>query len=172
MPTSHAMFRILSVTCLLTRKALRLIIISDQRMCLMLSGFACVYVVLYLLISSLRILNLYCYRHCGCPVCVSVSVRSFLPPRASIARNIGTYVFTATRKTLYIGIIIVIFAENASFRSYGRRHLLAPNATNRSRATKYGYRRNPRRQHLIRAHILNINMCTYMTSAHGHEKAA
>ena len=60
-----------------------------------------------------------------------MSVRSFLPPRVSISRNIGTYVFTATRKTLYIGIIIVIFAENASFRSYGRRHLLAPNATNR-----------------------------------------
>ena len=70
-------------------------------------------------------------RVCVC-VCVCVSVRSFLPLRASISRNIGTYVFTATRKTLYIGIIIVIFAENASFRSYGRRHLLAPNATNRS----------------------------------------
>ena len=64
-------------------------------------------------------------------MCVCVSVHSFLPPRVSISRNIGTYVFTATRKTLYIGIIIVIFAENASFRSYGRRHLLAPNATNR-----------------------------------------
>ena len=78
----------------------------------------------------------HCYRHCGCPacvcVCVCVSVRSFLPPRASISRNIGTCVFTATRKTLYIGIIIVIFAENASSISYGRRHLLAPNATNRS----------------------------------------
>ena len=99
----------------------------------MLSGFACVYVVLYLL-SFIASNNLYCYRHCGCParVCVCVSVRSFLPPRASISRNIGTYVFTATRKTLYIGIIIVIFAENASFRSYGRRHLLALNATNRS----------------------------------------
>ena len=72
---------------------------------------------------------LYCYRHCGCPACVCVSVRSFLPPRASISRNIGTYVFTATQKTLYIAIIIVIFAENASF-SYGRRRLLAPNATN------------------------------------------
>ena len=35
-------------------------------------------------------------------VCVCVSVSSFLPPRASISRNIGTYVFTATRKTLYI----------------------------------------------------------------------
>ena len=63
---------------------------------------------------------------------VCVSVRSFLPLRASISRNIGTYVFTVTRKTFYIGIIIVIFAENALFRSYGRRHLLAPNATNRS----------------------------------------
>ena len=32
-------------------------------------------------------------------VCVCVSVRSFLPPCASRPRNIGTYVFTATRKT-------------------------------------------------------------------------
>ena len=56
-------------------------------------------------------------RVCVC-VCVCVSVRSFLPPRASRPRNnIGTYVFTATRKTL-LYIIIVIFAENASFRSY------------------------------------------------------
>ena len=102
-------------------------------MCLMLSGFACVYVLLYLL-SFIASNNLDCYRHCGCSAraCVCVSVRSFLPLRASISRNIGMYVFTATRKTLYIGIIIVIFAENASFRSYGRRHLLAPNATNRS----------------------------------------
>ena len=137
----------------------------------MLSHFACVYVVLYLLSFSASN-NLYCYRHCGCPACVCVSVRSFLPLRASISRNIGTYVFTATQKTLYIGIIIVLFAENASFRSYGRCHLLAPNATNRSLATKYGYQRNPRRQRLLRAHILNINMCTYITSAHGHEKDA
>ena len=101
-----------------------------------------------------------------------MSVRSFLPPRASISRNIGTYVFTATRKSLYIGIIIVIFAENASFRSYGRRHLLAPNAiiTAPELYTNYGYQRNPRRQRLLRAHILNINMCTYITGAHGHEK--
>ena len=41
-----------------------------------------------------------------------VSVRSFLPPRASRLQNIGMYVFTATRKTL-LYIIIVIFAENA-----------------------------------------------------------
>ena len=49
---------------------------------------------------------------------VCVPVRSFLLPRSSRPRNIGKYVFTATRKTL-LYIIIVIFAENASFRSYG-----------------------------------------------------
>ena len=42
--------------------------------------------------------------YCCCPVCmcvyVCVSVRSFPPPRASRPRNIGTYVFTATRKKL------------------------------------------------------------------------
>ena len=95
----------------------------------MMSGFAYVYVVLYLLSFSAST-NLYCYRHCCCPACVCVSVRSFLPLRASISRNIGTYVFTVTWKTHYIAIIIVIFAENASFRSYGQRYLLAPNATN------------------------------------------
>ena len=36
----------------------------------------------------------------GCLACVCVSIRSFLPPHASRPRNIGTYVFTATRKTL------------------------------------------------------------------------
>ena len=94
------------------------------------------YVVLYLLSCSASN-NLYYYRHCGCPACVCVCVcvcvclfvYSFLPPRASTPRNIGAYVFTATRK-LYIAITIVIFAENASFRSYNRRHLLASNATN------------------------------------------
>ena len=121
-------------------------------------------------------------------VCVCLFIYSFLPPRASTPRNIGAYVFTATRKALYIAIRIVIFAENASFRSYGRRHLLASNATNCSWATKYGYQRNPRRGHeiifailtknasfrerLLRAHILNINIHTYKTSAHGHEKNA
>ena len=34
--------------------------------------------------------NLY-YRYYGCPMCVCASVRSFLPPRASRPRNIGTY---------------------------------------------------------------------------------
>ena len=39
-------------------------------------------------------------RVCVC-VCVCLFVYSFLPPRASTPRNIGAYVFTATRKTLY-----------------------------------------------------------------------
>ena len=60
---------------------------------------------------------------------VCVSVRNFLPPLGSRPRNIGRYIITATRKTL-LYIIIVNFAENASFRSYERRHLLASNATN------------------------------------------
>ena len=53
-----------------------------------------------------------------------MSVRSFLPLRASRPRNIGTYVFTVTRKTILF-IIIVILAENASFTCKLRRHLLA-----------------------------------------------
>ena len=39
-----------------------------------------------------------------------VSVRSFLPPHVSRPRNIGTYVFTVTRKKTFI---FVIFAKNA-----------------------------------------------------------
>ena len=100
-------------------------------MCFMLSGFAYVYVVLYLLSYSASN-NLYCYRHCGCPtrVCVCVSVRSF-PHRVHLDPEIRyVRVHIVTRKTLNIAIIIVIFAENASFRSYGRRHLLVSNATN------------------------------------------
>ena len=37
---------------------------------------------------------------CVC-VYVCMSVRRFLPSRASKPRNIGTYVFTATRKKIY-----------------------------------------------------------------------
>ena len=48
-----------------------------------------------------------------------VSVRNFLSPRASISRNIGTYVFTAARKTLYIGIIIVNFVPTCTIPSAG-----------------------------------------------------
>ena len=43
-----------------------------------------------------------CVCVCVCEsVCVCVFVYSFLPPRASTLRNIGAYVFTETRKTLY-----------------------------------------------------------------------
>ena len=41
-----------------------------------------------------------CVCVCMC-MYVCVSVRSFLPPRASRPRNIGTYVFTLARKNFY-----------------------------------------------------------------------
>ena len=100
------------------------------------------------------------------------------------------YVFTAAQKTL-LYIIIVIFAANASFKSYGVICLPRMPLTSYSEATKYRYQRNPRNVgmtllfavltkndsfrsystfvYLLRAHILNINTCTYTTSAHGHE---
>ena len=63
--------------------------------------------------------------YCSCPVgmyvcvsvymCVYLSVRSFLSPRASRPRNIGTYVFTVTQERYRI----LSFTKNASFRSYG-----------------------------------------------------
>ena len=53
-----------------------------------------------------------------------MSVHSFLPPRASRRRNIGTYMFTATRKTILFNIIVIL-DENASFTCKLRRHLLA-----------------------------------------------
>ena len=50
-----------------------------------------------------------CVRACVCVVCV-LSVHSFLPPRASSGpHNIGTYVFTTSRKTLLYNIL-----ENAT----------------------------------------------------------
>ena len=84
----------------------------------MLSSFAYVYVVLYIELQRFEYRNLYCYNYTVTVLRVSVprvsvprvSVRSFLPLRTSRPRNIGTYVFTAARKTLYIAIIIVIFA--------------------------------------------------------------
>ena len=41
-----------------------------------------------------------CVGVCMC-VYVCVSVRGFLPPCTSRHQNIGTYVFTATRKNFY-----------------------------------------------------------------------
>ena len=55
-----------------------------------------------------------------------VSVRSFLPPRASRPRN------------------ILILAENASFTCKLRGHLLASMPLTTPKPQKYGYQRNPR----------------------------
>ena len=120
-------------------------------------------------------------------VCVCVPVRSFLPPRASRPRC--TY-SPRHRKLFYIIIIIVIFAENASFRSNGVICMPRMPLTSYSGAT---YQRNPSNVgmtllfavltkndsfrsystfvYLLRAYIFNINTCTYTTSysAHGHE---
>ena len=72
------------------------------------------YSIIYIICMSCSASNNFYYcRYSGCPACVCVPVRSFLPPRASRPRNIGTYVFTAARKAL-LYIIIVIFAENAT----------------------------------------------------------
>ena len=93
----------------------------------MLSGFAYVYVILYLLGFSASN-NLYCYRHCGCPACVCVYVRSFLPSRASRPpkyRYVRVHRDTENSLYVYLAIIIMIFAENASLRSYGRRLFLS-----------------------------------------------
>ena len=80
---------------------------------------------------SLRALNnIYMYyRYCGCPTCVYVSVRSFLPPRASRPQNIDTYVFTATRKTLSYNYHNRDFCCK-SFVQKLRYHLLASNDAN------------------------------------------
>ena len=61
------------------------------------SGFTYVYIIRMSFSASNIIVTVVVPRVC---VCVCVSVRSFLPPRASRPRNIGMYVFTATRRTL------------------------------------------------------------------------
>ena len=142
--------------------------------------------IIYITRMSFSASNNY-YRYCGCPacVCVCVSVRSFLRPRASRPRNIDTYVFTATRKTLLkynIRIIVVIFAENASFRSYGviclpRMPLSTPEPQIRilTESTRRGqditirdsknasFRSYSPFVYLFRMHIPNINMRMYIT---------
>ena len=50
-----------------------------------------------------------------------MSVRSFLPPHATKPRNIGTYVFTATRKT-------ILFTRNRSLSNIGRARCAAINS--------------------------------------------
>ena len=123
-------------------------------------------------------------------VCVGVCLFEVFCHHVHLDPEICTDVFTATRKTL-LYIIIVIFAENASFRSYGVICFPRMPLTSYFRATKYGYQLNPRNVgmtllfavltkndsfrsystfvYLLRAHILNINTCKYTTSAHAHE---
>ena len=103
-----------------------------------------------------------------------VSVHSFLPPRASRPRNIGTYVTCSLEKNL-------IFAKNTLFRSYIQCHLLASNATlttpetqntdtNGIHATKnVSFRSYSTFSYLVCAHNRNINMRMYITSVCGHE---
>ena len=67
-PTPRAMFRILSVTCLLTHTALRLIIILRLAHVLHVERF-CMRIIP---IERQRFEYFFCYRHCGCPTCVSV----------------------------------------------------------------------------------------------------
>ena len=95
--------------------------------------------------------------------------------------------FTATRKTF----IIVIFAKNASFRSYNVICLPRMPPTILIKIQNDGYQRNQQKVvkslivailtknasfrsygtfvYLLRAHIRNINMLRYINSAHGHE---
>ena len=79
MPTPHAMFRILFVTCLLTRKALRLIIIRNTRLAhgLHVEQFCIsnVYIIIHMSFSVTN--NLYDYRCVIVPrarVCVCLFV--------------------------------------------------------------------------------------------------
>ena len=115
-------------------------------------------------------------------MCVCVSVRSFLPPSASRFRNVVTYVYTATRKNFNN----VIFAKNAWFRSYSVICLprmppttLKPQTTDTKGKSAEGWKlivatltKNASFRsfaYLLRAHIRNINMLWYITSARGHE---
>ena len=84
-----------------------------------------------------------CVRVCLC-VCVCACMRayvcvcrSFLPPRASRPRNIGSYV-RVHRDMEKTFIILKCSVQKL------QRDLLASNATNYPRPPKYGYQRNPR----------------------------
>ena len=137
------------------------------------------------------------YRHCGCPACVCVCVclfiYSFLPPRASTPRNIGAYVFTATRKTLYSYynrdfLLKMLRSEaTAGVICLPRMPLTAPELQNTDTCTAESTQRGHEitiiiftiltknasfRELLLRAHILNINMHKYITSAQEPKKDA
>ena len=80
MPTPHAMFRVLSVTCLLTRKARLAHVLNDERFCI-----STVYIIRMSFSASNNFIidvTVVVPR-----VCVHIPVRSFLPPRASRLRR-------------------------------------------------------------------------------------
>ena len=113
-------------------------------------------------------------------------VRSFLPPRACRSQNIGTNGFTATQNFFYI---TMVFAKNASFISYGVICLprmppttLKPQKTDTKGISgclntlifailtkNASFKSYGTFAYLLRAHIRNINMRMYITSARGHE---
>ena len=155
-------------------------------MCFMLSGFAYVYTVRCIIPIELQrfiIVTVAVLR-----VCVCLFVYSFLPPRASTPRNIGAYVFTATRKTLYSYynrdfLLKMLRSEaTAGVICLPRMPLTAPELQNTDangiHATwAWNYyifailtKNASFSECLLRAHILNINMHKYITSAQGHEK--
>ena len=90
MPTPHAMFRILSVTCLLTRKARLAHVLNDERFCIS---------TVYIIRMSFSASNNFIIDVTVVVPCVCVPVRSFLQPRASRPRRMCS---PWHRKLLYI----------------------------------------------------------------------
>ena len=104
----------------------------------MLSGFAYVYTVrcnipielqrfIIVTVAVPRVCVCVCVCHC---VCVCVCLYIVFCHRVHLHPEIQVRTCSPRHGKLYIAITIVIFAENASFRSYGQRHLLVSNATN------------------------------------------
>ena len=130
-----------------------------------------------------------CVCVCVC-VCVCmyscVSVRSFLPPRASRRRK---YRYVRVHRDTEKTFMIMIFTKSASFRSYGVICLppmppttLKPQRRIQRNQLKVGkplivatltenasFRSHGTFAYVLRVHIHNINMRRYITSARGHE---
>ena len=114
-------------------------------------------------------------------VCVCLFV-VFFGRHVNLDPDVRTCVHRGTENSFIYYIIIVIFAENASFKSYGVICLPRMPLISYSGAAKYGYQRNPHNVgmtllfavltkndsfrsystfvYLLRAHILHINTCT------------
>ena len=90
-------------------------------------------------------------------VCVCVPVRSFLPPRASRPQCTCS---PRHRKLLYI--IIVIFAENASFEATASFACLGMTLLFAVLTKNDSFRSYSTFVYLLRAHILNINRYVYL----------